>query len=64
MGLDNSPIWQNQSFHLTFVYGNGTMAIYTNGVVHNSNSSVIGRADEIVTPLTWIGRSPVRRSYT
>jgi hypothetical protein len=57
-GRDNSPIWQNQTLHVTCVYGNGFMGVYTNGVVHNSSSSQTGRADEIGNSISWIGKSP------
>ncbi len=49
--------WDNQSLHITAVYGNGTMAYYTNGVLHAS-TTVSGRMDQIGTWFSWIGRSP------
>jgi hypothetical protein len=49
---------RNQTLHLTFVYGNGVMQMYTNGVVESSTSSIMARFSQIGTSFAWIGRSP------
>lgn len=53
-----APIWENQMLHITCVYGNGFIGIYTNGVLESSSSSNLGRMDEIGNSFSWIGRSP------
>lgn len=56
--FQNSPRFENQTVHLTFVYGNGVMEYYTNGVVRGSNQNVTGRLDQVGRSFSWIGRSP------
>ncbi|HEV2208889.1 MAG TPA: LamG-like jellyroll fold domain-containing protein [Verrucomicrobiae bacterium] len=56
------PAWQNQTLHITCVYGNGTMEYYTNGVLHGS-APTSGRTDEIGNWFSWIGRSPYADPY-
>jgi hypothetical protein len=53
-----SPRWENQTLHLTFVYGNGFMALYTNGAPESVNGSLMGRFDQIGGSWNRIGRSP------
>ncbi len=53
-----APRWENETVHLTCIYGNGTMAMYTNGVLHGSNFNVGGRLSQVGTSFAWIGRSP------
>jgi hypothetical protein len=53
-----APIWENQTLHVTCVYGNGTIAIYTNGILESVGNSNLGRMDQIGNSFSWIGRSP------
>jgi hypothetical protein len=53
-----SPRWENQTLHITCVFGNGTMEYYTNGVLHGRVEVTNGRVDEIGKRFSWIGRSP------
>lgn len=55
--------WENQSLHITCVYGDGVMAYYTNGVLHGILPQVNGRTDEIGTWFSWIGKSPYPDPY-
>lgn len=58
-----SPQWQNETLHITAVYGNGSMAYYTNGVLHGSVSSTAGRLSQVGNWFSWIGRSPYADPY-
>ncbi|EEF60157.1 LamG domain-containing protein, partial [Pedosphaera parvula] len=62
-GVNSSPSWQNQTLHITSVYGNGVMAVYTNGVLESGTSSSIGLVSEVGNSLCWIGRSPYADPY-
>ncbi len=53
-----SPRWENETVHITCVYGNGVMEYYTNGVLHGGVPETTGRPDEIGKRFSWIGRSP------
>jgi Concanavalin A-like lectin/glucanases superfamily len=57
-GVSGSPSWQNQTLHITCVYGNGVMALYTNGVLESGVSSSLGRLSEAGNSFSWIGKSP------
>ena len=52
------PIFENRTLHVTSVYGNGFIGIYTNGVLESASSSNQGRMEQIGTTFSWIGRSP------
>jgi hypothetical protein len=58
-----SPQWENQTLHVTCLFGNGSMEYYTNGVIHGGNNSVDGRLSEVGTWFSWIGRSPYNDPY-
>jgi hypothetical protein len=60
--MDIPPGWQNMTLHVTTVFGEGTMAIYTNGV-SESTINADGRPDQIGEWFTWIGRSPYADPY-
>jgi len=56
--LSGSPRMENETLHLTFVYGNGVMQYYTNGALRGENLNVSGRLDQVGRTFAWIGRSP------
>jgi hypothetical protein len=56
--LTTSPRFENQTLHVTGVFGNGTLEIYTNGVLEASDHNLLGRVDEVGNWFSWIGRSP------
>jgi hypothetical protein len=58
-----SPRWENQSLHVTCIFGNGSMEYYTNGVFHGGNNAVTGLLSEVGTWYSWIGRSPYADPY-
>ena len=45
-------------FHITCLYGNGSMEVYTNGVFQGSQSGLIAPASQAGTNFSWIGHSP------
>jgi hypothetical protein len=45
------------------VFGNGTLEIYTNGVLEASDHNLTGRVDEVGNWFSWIGRSPYADPY-
>ncbi len=51
-------IFENQTMHVTCVFGNGVISIYTNGILESASSSQLGRLDQVGTAFSWIGRSP------
>lgn len=55
--IDAPGSLQNQSAHITCVYGQGTMGIYTNGVL-DTVVTVSGRPEQIGQTFFWIGQSP------
>jgi hypothetical protein len=57
------PRWENQTLHITCVYGNGTMEYYTNGVLHGALSDLAGTMAEVGNWFSWIGRSPYADPY-
>ena len=59
---DLEPRWASQSLHITATFGNGTMALYTNGVFHDT-ATTAGRPDQIGGWVGWIGRSPYADPY-
>ena len=58
-----SPQWENQPLHVTCIYGNGSMAYYTNGVLHGAVSPASGWLGEVGNWFSWIGRSPYADPY-
>jgi hypothetical protein len=52
------PQWQNQTLHVTCVFGNGTMEYYTNGVLHGAQDGITGTMDQVGAWFSWIGKSP------
>ena len=48
----------NQSVHITCLYGNGSMEVYTNGVLQGSRTGLIAPATQAGTNYVWIGHSP------
>jgi len=48
----------NQSVHLTCLYGNGSMEVYTNGVLQGKQTGLVAPASQAGTNVTWIGHSP------
>jgi hypothetical protein len=58
-----TPRWENQSLHITCIYGNGSMAYYTNGVLHGSVSPASGPLGEVGNWFSWIGKSPYADPY-
>jgi hypothetical protein len=61
--LTVSPQWENQTLHITCVYGNGSMEIYTNGILHAADDANQGRMAEVGNWFSWIGRSPYADPY-
>jgi hypothetical protein len=61
--LTTSPRFENQTLHVTGVFGNGTLEIYTNGVLEASDHNLTGRVDEVGNWFSWIGRSPYADPY-
>ena len=53
-----APRWENETLHITSVYGNGVMEYYTNGVLHGMANGTRGRLDQVGNTFSWIGRSP------
>src|SRR5262249_6256124 len=60
--LDRSPRFENQSLHVTGVFGNGNLEIYTNGILEAAGG-LSGRVDEVGNWFSWIGRSPYADPY-
>jgi hypothetical protein len=61
--LDRSPQFENQTLHVTGLFGNGNLQIYTNGVLEAANNANSGRVDEVGNWFSWIGRSPYADPY-
>jgi hypothetical protein len=61
--LTRSPQFQNQTLHLTGVFGNGNLEIYTNGILEAADGAISGRVDEVGSWFSWIGRSPYADPY-
>jgi hypothetical protein len=61
--LDRSPRFENQTLHVTGVFGNGNLQIYTNGVLEAADNANSGRVDEVGNWFSWIGRSPYADPY-
>jgi hypothetical protein len=60
--LDRSPRFENQTLHVTGVFGNGNLEIYTNGILEAAGS-LSGRVDEVGNWFSWIGQSPYADPY-
>jgi hypothetical protein len=56
--VDTSPRWENQTLHITGIFGNGQFEIYTNGMAETALSGLTGRLAEVGNWFSWIGRSP------
>ncbi len=61
--LTLSPRWENQTLHVTGVFGNGSIELYTNGVAEAKANNVTGRLSEVGNWFSWIGRSPYADPY-
>jgi len=61
--MDIIPRWEAQTLHVTCIYGNGSMEMYTNGVLHSSNNAELGRLSQVGNWYSWIGRSPYPDPY-
>ena len=48
----------NQALHITCVYGDGSMEVYTNGVLEGRVSNLIAPATQAGTNSAWLGHSP------
>jgi hypothetical protein len=55
---DDAPAWQNQTIHITTVYGNGSLELYSNSVPVRTFNNIIGPLSQVGQSLAWIGRSP------
>jgi hypothetical protein len=55
--IENPEAFLNNSLHVTAVFGQGTMALYTNGVLEQVVPTD-GRVDQIGVQYSWLGRSP------
>ncbi len=58
-----SPRWESQTLHVTGIFGNGALEIYTNGALHGAISGLTGRLSEVGNWFSWIGRSPYADPY-
>jgi hypothetical protein len=61
--FDRTPQFENQTLHVTGVFGNGNLQIYTNGVLEAADNANSGRVDEVGNWFSWIGRSPYADPY-
>jgi hypothetical protein len=61
--ITRSPRLENQTLHITSVYGNGTMELYTNGVLEGAVTGITGRLDQVGKAFSWIGRSPYQDPF-
>jgi hypothetical protein len=61
--LGVSPRWENQTLHITGIFGNGSIEMYTNGVVEAQANNVTARLSEVGNWFSWIGRSPYADPY-
>jgi hypothetical protein len=48
----------DQALHITCVYGDGSMQVYTNAVLEGTMSGLIAPANQAGTNSAWIGHSP------
>jgi len=55
---DDAPAWQNQTIHITSVFGNGSVELYSNGVPVRTFTGVLAGLNQVGPSLAWIGRSP------
>ncbi len=58
-----SPRFENQTVHVTGIFGNGNLQIYTNGVLEAADNANSGRIDDVGNWFSWIGRSPYADPY-
>jgi hypothetical protein len=56
--FDDPPPLQNQTVHLTTVYGDGDLELYSNGVPVRVANNVYGPLSQVGQSLAWIGQSP------
>jgi hypothetical protein len=56
--LTRSPRFENQTLHVTGIFGNGNFEIYTNGILEAADGANSGRVDEVGSWFSWIGQSP------
>jgi hypothetical protein len=61
--VDTSPRWENQTLHVTALFGNGQFEIYTNGVAETALANITGQVREVGNWFSWIGRSPYADPY-
>jgi hypothetical protein len=61
--ITRSPRFENQTLHITSVYGNGTMELYTNAVLEGAVNGITGRLDQVGKTFSWIGRSPYQDPF-
>jgi len=52
------PPFTNQPVHLTTVYGDGDLELYSNGVPVRLANNVYGPLSQVGQSLAWIGQSP------
>lgn len=48
----------DQALHITCVYGDGSMQVYTNGVLEGTKGDLLAPASQAGTNSAWIGHSP------
>jgi hypothetical protein len=60
---DDAPGWSNQAIHITTVYGNGSLELYSNAVPVRTYNDVIGPLSQVGGSIAWIGRSPYNDPY-
>jgi hypothetical protein len=56
--FDDPPPFTNQPVHLTTVYGDGDLELYSNGVPVRLANNVYGPLSQVGQSLAWIGQSP------
>lgn len=57
-GITTSGALGSEILHLTCVYGNGSMEVYTNGVLMGSLGGLIAPVSQAGSNSAWIGHSP------
>lgn len=61
--LTRGPRFESQTLHLTGIFGNGNLEIYTNGILEAADGAISGRVDEVGNWFSWIGKSPYADPY-
>jgi hypothetical protein len=56
--LTVAPQFENETLHVTGIFGNGNLEIYTNGILEAADGAITARLDEVGNWFSWIGRSP------